>query len=51
VVDFNWYLIPEQYRKSESIQPGYPGSAGVTAKPATDTLVHESGNVDPPKQQ
>ena len=51
VVDFTWYIIPEQYRKSESIQPDYPGSAGVTAKPAKDTLVHESGHVDPPKPQ
>lgn len=51
VVDFNWYIIPEQFRKSEAVQPGNPGSVGAMTKPAPDTLLHESGHADPPKQQ
>jgi hypothetical protein len=37
VVDFNWYIIPEQLRKLESAKLGYPGSAEISTAPSTET--------------
>jgi hypothetical protein len=34
-----------------SARPESPDNGGATSVPATDTLLHESGHVDPPKPQ
>jgi hypothetical protein len=35
----------------ELLPDSFPGSEGVTSVPTTDALVHDSGHVDPPKQE